>query len=679
VRGTGVEIAVAAGGAALAVLLASGPAAAFVPAGHKVLEAVAYREMGFVSGPGAARTEDLDILADLTRDGVFEKPLCFENASDDCSSRYETDPLAWWLTPHTDAPDRILARQFDHIGQCFHFMAQSDDEKGEHYTTPAAGNGPHASYGLIWDAYDRCIGLLESLVGNVVDDPVSARRAAVGMYELMHAIMDSYSLAHVERDYATWAPSDAIKNDPRIAFLKVWQPTVPNPFGGSNQNTRHEIFESRDEDFIDRFRIVDGRPCTFYVPRPYSVPAACLSQSGRLAVEALKDAMRVVHALRALAQAKKAKWAAIDHASWQAFVQKHFAHVAAPERLKDHAAPSPERLEIPYLFFGTRALFAPALPRTDFGVFGRYVLTSGRFNPISLGLSVEAGSRHDFRERQQSFMVRQDIEVLLTLGDNIVLGMAPFSVGYFTAPSRQGTIEVVTRLGRLEWFEPFGMRRLALTAWGPAEYSWLDEEAHFVFGLGVSGALLEHVAGVADTALRRPKPEPASGPWQPPEPWASELRSSSGPILVGAYAGATSGARGLVTGADGKIHEGVELAFWRRNWWGELNPVSFSLLVDDAIDVTPGAAPHTSLGGYVSGRLYLLGPLGAIVTMGADTGDLSGAHLRPPSVQGRGGVVLSIGDLDLIVESPTVPRYSFLAHEILSARIALQLFALSGR
>ena len=284
--------------AALPVLFAGTDAAAFVPAGHKVLEAMAYREMGYLPGNDAPRTLDLDILADLTRDGVFEKPMCFENDSDDCTARYESDPLSWWLTPHTDAPDRILARQFDHIGQCFHFMAQSADENGDHYTTPTAGRGPHASYGLVWDAYDRCVGLLETLVGNVVDDPITARHGAVGMYELMHAIMDSYSMAHVQRDYATWATEDPTKNDPRIAFLKVWQPTVPNPFGGSHQNTRHEIFEPRDDDFIDAFRLIDGRPCTYYVPRPYSMPAACLSQSGRLAVEALKDMMRLVHAFR---------------------------------------------------------------------------------------------------------------------------------------------------------------------------------------------------------------------------------------------------------------------------------------------------------------------------------------------------------------------------------------------
>ena len=276
-------------------------------------------------------------------------------------------------------------------------------------------------------------------------------------------------------------------------------------------------------------------------------------------------------------------------------------------------------------------------------------------------------------------MVREDVEMLLTLGDNIVLGLTPFSIGYFTAPKRDALLQVVTRLGRVEWFEPFGLRRVALTAWGPAEYSWLDEEAHWTFGLGVAGALLEHVPGVADAALRPPKPEPQTCAWTPPDPWAGDLRSTSGPVLLGAYVGATSGARGSVTGADGKIHEGFELTFNRRNWWRELNPLSFSIMLDDAIDITPGAAPHTSLGAYASGRLYFLGNVGAIVTAGVDTGDLSAAHLRPASVQGRGGLVLSIGDLDLIVESPTLPRYSFLAHEILSARIALQLVTFRGR
>ncbi len=669
-RAIAVAVAIGAG-----AMLAGTGASAFVPAGHKVLESVAYREMG--SRRDGATPADLVILADLTRDGVFEKPLCFENATDDCAARYETDPLAWWPTPHTDAPDRILARQFDHVGQCFHFMAQSSDERGDHYTTAAAAGQPHASYGLIWDAYDRCVDLMSSLVGNVVDDPIAARRGAVGMYELMHAVMDSYSLAHVERDFASWAHEDARTNDPRIVFLKVWQPTVPNPFGGAHQNTRHEIFEARDDAFIDATRVIDGRPCSFYVPRPYSMPSACLSQSGRLAVEALKDMMRLVHGLRA--QMPKPTWSTCDRSAWNWFVAKHFAHAAVPERALGHGKPSPERVEIPYLFFGTRALFTPSESRTDLGMFGRYLLTSGRFDPVSLGVSLELGSRHDFRARQQAFMVRQDVEMLFTLGDNVILGITPFSVGYFAAPSRDASLEVVTRLGRLEWFEPFGARRISLTAWGPAEYSWLDEEAHWTFGLGISGAMLEHAAGAADISLRPPKPEPITGSWRPPDPWASELRSTSGPITMGAYVGATTGEHGLVTGADGQIHEGLELAFFRRNWWQELNPVSFSVLFDDAVLITPGAAPHTSLGGYASGRLYFLGSLGAIVTAGADTGDLSGADLRPPSVHGRGGLVLTIGDLDLIVESPTIPRFSFLDREIFSAKIALQLFSFRSR
>ena len=56
--------------------------------------------------------------------------------------------------------------------------------------------------------------------------------------------------------------------------------------------------------------------------------------------------------------------------------------------------------------------------------------------------------------------------------------------------------------------------------------------------------------------------------------------------------------------------------------------------------MNPGSSaelpPPSLAAAFASGRLYLLGALGTIVTVGADTGDLSGAHLRPASVQGAG-------------------------------------------
>ena len=42
-------------------------------------------------------------------------------------------------------------------------------------------------------------------------------------------------------------------------------------------------------------------------------------------------------------------------------------------------------------------------------------------------------------------------------------------------------------------------------------------------------------------------------------------------------------------------------------------------------------------------------------------------------------LVYTIGDLDVIVESPTIPRYSFIDHEIFTARIGIVLLPLTSR
>ena len=220
-------------------LVATRDAHAFKPEGHVVIEVMAYRELG--TGP------DGDVLGSLIRDGALEAPVCFWNRSRDCMDRFESDPLAWWPAPHADAADMVLARQFSHSGQCFHFMAEQDDENGPHWVDPANPRDPHVSYGLMWDAYLRCVNQLEWMLWRVVENPIAARKQAHGLYELMHAVMDSYSRAHTERDYDAWK-GDV---DPTIEFLKIWQPTVGNPFSEESRNTRHEIFEVRDEHYIE--------------------------------------------------------------------------------------------------------------------------------------------------------------------------------------------------------------------------------------------------------------------------------------------------------------------------------------------------------------------------------------------------------------------------------------------
>jgi hypothetical protein len=647
--------------AGLAVGLVSRDARAFKPEGHVVIEVMAYREMG--TGP------DANVLASLIRDGAIEAPICFWNRSPDCIDRFESDPLAWWPAPHTDAADMILARQFSHSGQCFHFMAQQDDEAGGHWVDPMNPHDPHVTYGLMWDAYLRCENQLEWILWRVVQNPIDARKKARGMYELMHAVMDSYSRAHTERDYEGWSASKG--TDPPIEYLKVWQPTVGNPFAESSLKSRHQISDDRDEHYISALHVEDGRACSEYVAHPYGMPPGCLSQEGRLATNAVEDLMRLVVSMRQ----KKATRLQV-HAAWTAYVAKHLPHAATLAQDPGRPLPGYEHETVPFAFFGTRGQSTPQTGTFDGTIFGRYVVTSGAIDPLTLAIQAEVGSRTDFSAQgagtTRGLVLRQDIDAMLSLGNNLSVGFTPFSLDYTAGQNQPGRVGAVTRALRIDLFEPLHLSRVALSVWAPVEYSWLDAQLRWSVGLGISAGLLEHEPGVVHRAYgpSRKAREAGDVAWVPPEPWDSDLRSSSGPAILGAYVGATAAS------VDGKIHEGVELELHKRNWWGTLNSLSYGLLLEDTLEFTNESAPHTSLSGFATGRWYVYSPFGIVVDAGVNTQDLSPAQLHPWSFQSRMGLVLTIGRVDIIVESPTIPRYDWVSSELLSARLALEGFTL---
>ncbi len=645
----------------VAVGLVSRDARAFKPEGHVIIEVMAYREMG--TGP------DANVLATLIRDGAIEAPICFWNRSPDCIDRFESDPLAWWPAPHTDAADMILARQFSHSGQCFHFMAQQDDEAGDHWVDPMNPRDPHVTYGLMWDAYLRCENQLEWILWRVVQNPIDARKKARGMYELMHAVMDSYSRAHTERDYEGWSATKG--TDPPIEYLKVWQPTVGNPFAESSLKSRHQISDDRDEHYISAVHVEDGRACSEYVAHPYGMPPGCLSQEGRLATNAIEDLMRLVVSMRQ----KKATRLQV-HAAWMAYVAKHLPHAATLAQDPRRPLPAYEHETVPFAFFGTRGQSTPQTGTFDGTIFGRYVVTSGAIDPLTLAIQAEVGSRTDFSAQgagtTRGLVLRQDIDAMLSLGNNLSVGFTPFSLDYTAGQNQPGRVGAVTRALRIDLFEPLHLSRVALSVWAPVEYSWLDAQLRWSVGLGISSGLLEHEPGVVHRAYgpsRRAR-EAGDVAWVPPEPWDSDLRSSSGPAILGAYVGATAAS------VDGKIHEGLQLELHKRNWWGALNSLSYGLLLEDTLEFTNESAPHTSLSGFATGRWYVYSPFGIVVDAGVNTQDLSPAQLHPWSFQSRMGLVLTIGRVDIIVESPTIPRYDWVSSELLSARLALEGFSL---
>src|SRR5262249_7616330 len=158
-----------------------------------------------------------DVFKALFNDGDLAPPLCFgwgEAPPGYCSDAGKSNPLLEWPRPLTDQPDAAFRRQFSDAGQCFHFMALLEDAE----TPPVDGTA--IPRGLATSALVRCRNLLDDLMRQVViDGGPGTRRSGYGLYELMHAVGDSFSGAHTGRRPGT--------HD--IDELRVWKPLTRLP------------------------------------------------------------------------------------------------------------------------------------------------------------------------------------------------------------------------------------------------------------------------------------------------------------------------------------------------------------------------------------------------------------------------------------------------------------------
>ena len=89
--------------------------------------------------------------------------------------------------------------------------------------------GQHVPRALATTAVVRCNNMLDDILRQVVIvGGVATRESGFGLYELMHAVTDSFSYAHTERKAGTH----------RIDFLRVSSTSGPSPSTGSATTTR---------------------------------------------------------------------------------------------------------------------------------------------------------------------------------------------------------------------------------------------------------------------------------------------------------------------------------------------------------------------------------------------------------------------------------------------------------
>ena len=150
------------------------------------------------SGDGATRqSRGGRSSAALIATGVLVEPPCFDRArpEGDCGAAQRLDlPLRYWPTLRSGAADLVIDRQLGQRGQCQHFMADAAD--GLTPVDPRFG----VPGGLATAAYLRCIRVAGSVFEGILRDPRLAEWRIAGTYVLMHAIEDSFSAAHVDRD-----------------------------------------------------------------------------------------------------------------------------------------------------------------------------------------------------------------------------------------------------------------------------------------------------------------------------------------------------------------------------------------------------------------------------------------------------------------------------------------------
>ena len=269
-----------------AVFLLAAPAFAFDSKGHVVIEALAYRTLAEGHDGQPPRP---DVLRDLINDGALEPPFCFGRGDappKECVNAPASNPLLEWPQPLTDRPDAAFRRQFSDPGQCFHYMATLADAQ----TDPLPGTViPRA---LAENAVVRCNDLLDELILEIVlEGGTRARQSSRGLYELMHAVGDSFSGSHAERN-----------PDGKIEYLRVWQPIERLARLPTERSKRiPDVAYHKWDDHRDKEYVIEGGParCEKRTEHPYDVPYECLSPAGDNARRALAELLVVVRDLRA--------------------------------------------------------------------------------------------------------------------------------------------------------------------------------------------------------------------------------------------------------------------------------------------------------------------------------------------------------------------------------------------
>ena len=620
----------------IAIGLWSLPASAFELDGHEVIEATAYKRLlalHAVPGTGPPEISGRALLAGLIATGVLVEPPCFDRADPwgDCGAAQRLElPLRYWPTLRSGGPDIVIDRQLGQRGQCQHFMASTAD--GLTPADPRSG----VPGGLATTAYLRCIREVGLVFDGILRDPRLAEWRVVGPYVLMHAIEDSFSAAHVDRD-----PHFKIVH--LLSWTLIdWPSYLLHGKGSFPAATHHAASDHRDFDYVRwDARTSDGHACRDF-HHPYAFPEECLTGRAKAAVDAVVDYLVLLYRLRARASAEGRQASLFspapsgDAALWMNFAREHLPSAAVAAELPQEPRSALPR---PDLFIGVQ------------GVVGSHMLGAGLWAgklfvgpavPFALGLTGGAGFNR--REGVDQLGASAQASLLLPFVRRLTIGVAPAGLQVVCDTHFDSCqTDVVATLGVL--LVPLGSATW-LGVEGP-RWSWTER------AIGSSWMGLTFGWSHEDVPPFVPPRAEAVATWDPPAP--DEVRSYRHTRSTRAVFLATT----VASGPDNQF-VGVGLD-WRRDrdHWDRRAGFAPGLQVEvDAgrIDSSgPGGslAVAPTLWAYLVPNRFALTATPALVRFGA-LADRAVAV----DVAGRAGIVLDLGRLELEADSPPLSYVS---------------------
>ena len=673
------KAAVRAAAAAIAAALLPASAHAFDSKGHVVIEALAYRTIVEGHGDFAPHPE---VLRDLFNDGALAPPLCFgwkDAPPGYCADAEKANPLLEWPKPLTDQPDAAFRRQFSDAGQCFHFMAKLEDAQ--------TGNiaGTEIPRSLATSALARCRDLADNLLRQIViDGGPGTRRSGYGLYELMHAIGDSFSGAHSQRRAGTH----------QIEELRVWKPLTRLPGLETKAQKAipdaafHNWNDHRDKTYVLEDKDVGGGRCRELVDAPYSVPYECLSEEGDLARQAIVELLVLVRELRVAELARpKAESFPERNPGWVAYKEKWFAGVTPCHGPECSERQPVDPLPGAYGLVGLDTRYNFSRKFFDSAARGTLLKYSWDLNPFIYALGGELGYRH-YNDGDGAGLVGLELDLILPLGRRAALGFVP-AAWRTTFGGEKGGSELATKFFRFDYILS---NRLALTLDGPLEINWRRPAAEWSVGLGLSWTLRSvRLAGGSLIEHHEEKVDRRDDAWSPPAAPYGRLLGRAASLYVATGATTVETPEATVEGRQyggGSIGAAV---IWDRDRWGG----RFVWVPGGSLSI--GARSTSGESSYLTGifalnvRYYLVRVLGLSLTpvrieggpkiKGKEEFDTSRDIHGDPGSQyyfqagSRLGIAFNAGIVDILVEAPTLAWRSdpFKTGEILSIHLGFRL------